>query len=104
MHGITESQTGSSKQILKSAYQVGMIKDEETWLLALMSRNNATHAYNQAIAKDKYYKFQALKYQTERLMAYRKALMEHMTGKVRELNRDNFAVRQHQVNANALAA
>lgn len=41
------------------------------------------------------YKLQDLQYQTERLTAYRNALIEHMAGKVRELNRDNFAVRQH---------
>ena len=41
------------------------------------------------------YKLQNLQYQTERLIAYRKALVEHMTGKVQELNRENFAVRQH---------
>ena len=41
------------------------------------------------------YKLQGLQYQTERLIAYRKALVEHMTGKVQELNRENFAVRQH---------
>jgi len=41
------------------------------------------------------YKLQALEYQQERLIAYRKKLVEMMTGKVQELNRDNFAVRQH---------
>ncbi len=41
------------------------------------------------------YKLQDLKYQTERLIAYRNALVEHMCGKVQELNRENFAVRQH---------
>lgn len=41
------------------------------------------------------YKLQDLQYQTERLIAYRSALVGHMTGKVRELNRENFAVRQH---------
>jgi type I restriction enzyme R subunit len=41
------------------------------------------------------YKLQDLQYQTERLIAYRKALVEHMTEKVHELNRENFAVRQH---------
>ena len=41
------------------------------------------------------YKLQEMQYQTERLIAYRNALIEHMTGKVQELNRDNFAVRQH---------
>lgn len=41
------------------------------------------------------YKLQALEYQKKRLIAYRKSLVEHMAGKVQELNRDNFAVRQH---------
>ena len=41
------------------------------------------------------YKLQDLAYQTERLIAYRKMLVDHMTGKVKELNRENFAVRQH---------
>ncbi|MCI8294064.1 MAG: DEAD/DEAH box helicase family protein [Hespellia sp.] len=41
------------------------------------------------------YKLQNIEYQTERLIAYRNALVEHMSGKVRELNRDHFAVRQH---------
>ena len=41
------------------------------------------------------YKLQDQQYQTKRLIAYRKALVEHMTGKVQELNRENFAVRQH---------
>lgn len=41
------------------------------------------------------YKLQALEYQTKRLMEYRNELVEIMTGKVRELNRENFAVHQH---------
>ncbi len=41
------------------------------------------------------FKLQDIQYQTERLIVYRKALVEHMTGKVKELNRENFAVRQH---------
>ena len=41
------------------------------------------------------YKLQDLKYQTEHLISYRKSLVDFMTGKVKELNRDNFAVRQH---------
>lgn len=52
MNGVAESQTGSPRQILKSAYQVGMIKDEELWLAALVSRNNVAHAYNREVAKD----------------------------------------------------
>ncbi len=41
------------------------------------------------------YKLQDINYQVERLMAYRKGLVEMMSGKVKELNRENFAVRQH---------
>ncbi len=41
------------------------------------------------------YKLQAIEYQTKRLAAYRSALVEQMAGKVRALNRENFAVRQH---------
>lgn len=41
------------------------------------------------------YKLQELTYQTERLIAYRNALVKHMSEKVQELNCDNFAVRQH---------
>lgn len=52
LNGVAESQTGSPRQILKSAYQTGMIKDEDLWLAALVSRNNVAHAYNQEIAKD----------------------------------------------------
>ena len=41
------------------------------------------------------YKLQDMEHQTERLIAYRNALIQHMSGKVQELNRGNFAVRQH---------
>lgn len=41
------------------------------------------------------YKLQDVDYQIDRLIAYRNKLVEIMSGKVRELNRDNFAVKQH---------
>ena len=41
------------------------------------------------------YKLQDLQYQVERLIAYRNKLVGIMTGKVQELNRESFAVRQH---------
>ena len=50
--GVPESQTGSPRQILKSAYQAGMIKDEDLWLDALHARNNVAHAYNLPVAMD----------------------------------------------------
>ena len=41
------------------------------------------------------YKIQDLQYQTPELTAFRESLVEDMLRKVRELNRENFAVRQH---------
>ena len=41
------------------------------------------------------YKLQDLEYQVDKLISYRNALIEMMTGKVQELPRENFAVRQH---------
>ena len=41
------------------------------------------------------YKLQDIEYQVERLIAYRNALVKHMSEKVQELPRDNFSVRQH---------
>lgn len=41
------------------------------------------------------YKLQDVSRQVKRLIAYREKLVEAMSGKVQELNRENFAVRQH---------
>jgi type I restriction enzyme R subunit len=41
------------------------------------------------------YKLQDADYQTEELIEFRKSLVEDMAQKVRELNRENFAVHQH---------
>ncbi|OON84776.1 restriction endonuclease subunit R [Oribacterium sp. C9] len=41
------------------------------------------------------YKLQDINYQVDKLIEYRKRLVETMSGKVKELNRENFAVRQH---------
>ena len=51
-NGISESRTGSPRQVLKAAYQAEMIRDEELWLEALVSRNNFAHAYNRSVAED----------------------------------------------------
>lgn len=50
VNGFSEGKTGSPRQILKTAYGAGMIEAEELWLKALVSRNNAAHAYNKEIA------------------------------------------------------
>lgn len=41
------------------------------------------------------YKLQDIVYQTEELVTFRKSLVKDMAQKVQELNRENFAVRQH---------
>ena len=41
------------------------------------------------------FKLQDLAYQTTDLIAFRKTLVEDMVHKVQELNKENFAVRQH---------
>ena len=41
------------------------------------------------------FKLQDLAYQTADLIAFRKALVDDMVRKVQQLNKDNFAVRQH---------
>ncbi|MBQ6895378.1 MAG: DEAD/DEAH box helicase family protein [Clostridia bacterium] len=41
------------------------------------------------------FKLQDIAYQTEDLIAFRKSLVSEMVTKIRELNKDNFAVKQH---------
>lgn len=48
-HGYSEH-TGSPRMILKTAYQAGMISNEEAWLKSLTARNNVAHSYNEEIA------------------------------------------------------
>ena len=50
--GVREAETDSPKMIIKSAYEFGIITDEDAWLAALASHNNVAHSYNQAIALD----------------------------------------------------
>lgn len=49
-HGYEEGAVGSPKLIMKTAYQAGMIKEEELWLRALQERNNVVHSYNEKVA------------------------------------------------------
>ena len=51
-HGFENAATGSPKLIIKTAFQVSMIEDEDVWLAALQARNNVTYSYNKAIALD----------------------------------------------------
>lgn len=50
--GLEISATGSPRMIIKEAYGIGMIEDEELWRSALSSRNDVTHSYNEVIAYD----------------------------------------------------
>lgn len=47
------------------------------------------------IKVDIIFKLQDLEYQTDDLMSFRKELVNYLVEKVNELNRDNFAVKQH---------
>ena len=49
-HGYAEGETGSPRTVLKTAYKVGMISDEELWLNAIVSYNNVAHVDNKATA------------------------------------------------------
>ncbi len=72
--GYVEYRSGSPKQVLKAAYEAGLISNEELWISALADRNNAAHSYNELIAydiikntKEKYYPlFNELKQEIER--------------------------------------
>ena len=48
--GFPESGTGSPRQILKTAFQAGLIEDEADWLAALADRNNVAHSYDEQVA------------------------------------------------------
>ena len=52
LNGVAEAATGSPKSIIKAAYSMQLIEDEDLWLEALISRNNVAHAYNRDIAND----------------------------------------------------
>ncbi|SCJ91714.1 nucleotidyltransferase substrate binding protein%2C HI0074 family [uncultured Eubacterium sp.] len=49
--GYEGSTTGSPRMIIKTAFQAGMIDDENLWLDALAQRNNVSHSYNEDIAE-----------------------------------------------------
>lgn len=49
-HGYAQSDTGSPRIIIKTAYSAGMIDDEQAWLKALSARNNVSQSYNEETA------------------------------------------------------
>lgn len=46
-HGYNTQKTGSPRMIIKSAYQCGMITDENGWLELLNTRNVLSHTYDE---------------------------------------------------------
>ena len=48
--GYDAAATGSPRQVLKTAYKAGLIRDMDGWLSMLEARNNGTHAYNEDVA------------------------------------------------------
>ncbi len=75
LNGVQEAATGSPKSIIKTAYGLKLIENEELWLLALTSRNNVAHAYNKDIAYD--IVKQTKKYYVEMFEALQKNMTEH---------------------------
>lgn len=49
--GWAEAESGSPRQIIKTAYQAGVITDEEGWLQALLACNLQSHTYNEKVAQ-----------------------------------------------------
>ena len=45
-HGRTERKTGSPREIIKIAYQCGIISDHDEWLSLLETRNILSHTYS----------------------------------------------------------
>lgn len=50
--GRSEGRTGSPREIIKVAYSCFDFMDESIWLEMLQERNNTTHMYNEAAAKE----------------------------------------------------
>lgn len=50
--GRSEGRTGSPREIIKAAYACFDFLDEAIWLEMLQERNNTTHMYNEAAAKE----------------------------------------------------
>ena len=64
-------QVASPREVLKQAFQSGIIKDGHTWLEALDDRNLAAHTYNEETAakidrliREKYFPAIAILYET----------------------------------------
>ena len=52
LDGVQSSDTGSPRDVLKTAASVGFLKDDEVWLLMLKKRNLSTHIYDEEEADE----------------------------------------------------
>ena len=52
LHGVSQAQSGSPREIIKLGFKAGFISDEEIWLDMLRQRNNLTHIYSEENAEN----------------------------------------------------
>ena len=52
-NGIIES-TGSPREVLKNAFQNGIIEDGETWINMMLARNSLSHLYDEEVSRKIY--------------------------------------------------
>ena len=52
LHGVSQAQSGSPREIVKLGFKSGFISDEEIWLDVLRQRNNLTHIYSEENAEN----------------------------------------------------
>lgn len=52
LHGSSEAASGSPRHIIKVAFQLGMLSDENAWLDVLSTRNELAHTYSDEQALD----------------------------------------------------
>ena len=53
--GVIEK-TGSPREVIKSAFQYGIIEDGEDWIEMMLSRNTLSHLYDEKASRDIYIK------------------------------------------------
>ena len=47
IHGVSEAETGSPREILQLGYKIGFLNNSEAWLSMLKKRNISVHIYNE---------------------------------------------------------
>lgn len=55
-NGIIDS-TGSPREVLKMAFQSGIIEDGDTWINMMLSRNSLSHLYDEGTSRKIYCSF-----------------------------------------------